>query len=140
MKKIHPKTSEVKTDIQISDNEIANKEAIESKGIIRPIERESKLSIFFDDIEEVKENKEITEVEHPQRQEEFHSKETSTNKDFNNLRYKYLIGNIAGEDLFDKNNNLIISRNSVINSEVVAKAENAGKLAELIVNMILPDV
>ncbi|ATW23665.1 hypothetical protein DCMF_01620 [Candidatus Formimonas warabiya] len=55
------------------------------------------------------------------------------------IREKYVVGRIAGADLFDRQKQLIIARNGIITSEVVKKAEKEGKLAELIVNMSMPE-
>lgn len=54
------------------------------------------------------------------------------------IRSKYLIGKIAGEDLYDNDGNLIIAKSEVITHEVVEKADSEGKLAELIIKMTLP--
>ena len=55
------------------------------------------------------------------------------------IRQKYIIGKIAGEDLFDRKGNLIIGRNNLITSDKVDYADREGKLSELIISMILPD-
>jgi cell division septum initiation protein DivIVA len=60
-------------------------------------------------------------------------------KDINQIRSKYLLGKIAGEDLYDKNNVLIIQKHGVITEKVIEKAIEKGKLAELIINMTVPD-
>jgi hypothetical protein len=54
------------------------------------------------------------------------------------VRNKYLVGKIAGDDLIARDGSLIISKNSVISAETVKRAEEEGKLAELIINMVLP--
>ena len=56
-----------------------------------------------------------------------------------NMRNRYIVGKLAGEDLFSKNGELIISKNSVITEDIIQKSESAGKLAELIINMTIPD-
>lgn len=61
-------------------------------------------------------------------------------QDINNIRQRYIVGKISGIDLFDQKGNLIIAKNSVITADVVTKAEVDGKLAELIVNMTMPDL
>ena len=58
--------------------------------------------------------------------------------EISNIRFKYIVGKLAGEDLFDSNGRLIIAKKEKITSEVVALAEAEGRLPELIVNMILP--
>jgi hypothetical protein len=54
------------------------------------------------------------------------------------IRQKYIVGKIAGEDVYDSTGKLIIAKQSLITGEVVDKADAEGKLAELIVHMIIP--
>ena len=58
--------------------------------------------------------------------------------EISSIRYKYIVGKLAGEDLLDGNGKLIIAKNEKISPEIVALAEAEGKLPELIVNMIIP--
>jgi hypothetical protein len=58
--------------------------------------------------------------------------------DINQVRNKYLVGKVAGEDLLAKDGSIIIKKGSVISAETVGRAEEEGKLAELIINMVLP--
>lgn len=53
---------------------------------------------------------------------------------------KYLIGKITGENLLDKDDNIIISKGTIITENVIKIAEKYGKLAELIVNMTVPTI
>lgn len=53
------------------------------------------------------------------------------------IKSQYIVGKMTGEDLLDANGKLIISKNTLITREVVETANQAGKLAELIVNMKL---
>ncbi len=62
----------------------------------------------------------------------------SVPQEIEKIREKYVVGKIAGSDLYDAEGNLIISKNSVITADIVKKAEQESKLAELIVNMSLP--
>ncbi len=55
------------------------------------------------------------------------------------LRIKYIVGKLAGKDIFDKNGNIVISEGSKITPEVIQNAENEEKLAELIINMKIPE-
>ncbi|MDD3173057.1 MAG: hypothetical protein PHF63_05275 [Herbinix sp.] len=66
--------------------------------------------------------------------------ETEVDEDARFIRQKYIIGKIAGTDLFDRNGKLIIGLNDKITSQVIEYADREGKLPELIVNMILPDM
>ena len=65
-------------------------------------------------------------------------KSSAVEKEIEHIRHKYIVGKLAGEDLLDSEGRVIISKNSTITAEVIAKAEMEGKLSELIVNMILP--
>jgi hypothetical protein len=58
--------------------------------------------------------------------------------DATSITNKYLIGKITGENLLDKDENIIISKGTIITENVIKIAEKYGKLAELIVNMTVP--
>ncbi|MDF2946182.1 MAG: hypothetical protein K0S51_861 [Bacillales bacterium] len=51
------------------------------------------------------------------------------------IKSMYIVGKLAGENLYDQQGNLIVEKFSLITKEVVEKANQAGKLADLIVNM-----
>lgn len=53
------------------------------------------------------------------------------------IKTQYIVGKVAGQDLYDLNGNLIVSKNALITREAVERANQIGKLAELIVNMKL---
>jgi flagellar motor protein MotB len=53
---------------------------------------------------------------------------------------RYIIGKIAGEDLYDLEGCLIIRKDEPITEQVVAEADEANKLSELIINMTISDV
>ncbi|HZG78610.1 MAG TPA: hypothetical protein VEZ72_22330 [Paenibacillus sp.] len=59
-------------------------------------------------------------------------------EEIRSLRTKYIVGKCAGEDLFDASGKRIVSKGAVIDEDVVEAADRAGKLAELIVHMIIP--
>lgn len=52
----------------------------------------------------------------------------------------HIIGKRTGKDLFDKTGEMIAATGDVITEEIIEKAENAGKLSELIINMAIPGV
>ncbi|UOF89033.1 hypothetical protein LSG31_13985 [Fodinisporobacter ferrooxydans] len=54
------------------------------------------------------------------------------------VRNRYIVGKLSGIDLYDTNGQLIIGKNQSITKEVVSQADRAGKLADLIVHMLLP--
>lgn len=56
-----------------------------------------------------------------------------------NIRSKYLINKIVGEDLLDKQGNLLVRKGSIITENLIKIVDKEGKLAELILNMILPE-
>lgn len=57
-----------------------------------------------------------------------------------NIRFKYLVGKIVGEDLMDSKGIIIASKNSLITKKMINIVDKQGKLAELILNMIFPEV
>jgi hypothetical protein len=68
-------------------------------------------------------------------EEEILSPKNRLVEQISSFKEQYIIGKIAGEDLFDHNGKLIISKNSKISKDVVELANTNAKLAELIVNM-----
>jgi hypothetical protein len=56
------------------------------------------------------------------------------------IRNRYIVGKVAGEDLLDGQNRLIVAKGEVISAEVVEIAEREGRLPDLIVNMKIPGV
>lgn len=64
------------------------------------------------------------------------SKEIS--REVRQLRYKYIVGKWAGEDLVSNQGELIVGKNSLITEDVVDTADREGKLALLIVHMMIP--
>ncbi len=71
----------------------------------------------------------------------FSDMEVSDDKPLNSkieeVKYSFIIGKLAGEDLTDEDGNVIISKNNVITDDVIGKAEKSGLLSELIINMVL---
>ena len=61
-------------------------------------------------------------------------------KEIELIRHRYIVGKLSGEDMYDSEGRLIISKNTVITPEIIVKAETEGKLPDLIVNMILPGI
>lgn len=56
-----------------------------------------------------------------------------------NVRHRYVVGKVAGEDLRDDQGKLIVAKGGTISAETVTEAEACGRLPELIINMQLPD-
>lgn len=54
------------------------------------------------------------------------------------LRIRYMLGKLAGTDLYDREGRLIIRKGEPITEEKIQKADVAGKLADLIIHMKLP--
>ncbi|MFA7206940.1 MAG: hypothetical protein WC102_11500, partial [Saccharofermentanales bacterium] len=50
-------------------------------------------------------------------------------------KHAFIIGKFAGDNLFDDSGKLIIAKDEVITEEVISKAEEEGKLVDLIVDM-----
>ncbi|RNC62980.1 MAG: hypothetical protein AWM53_01703 [Candidatus Dichloromethanomonas elyunquensis] len=53
------------------------------------------------------------------------------------IRYKYILGKIAGEDLKDNSGAMIIKKGETITSEIVERAQRGNKLSDLIINMVV---
>lgn len=63
---------------------------------------------------------------------------TLVSREIKTVRHKYIVGKLAGEDLTDSKGEILIRKNEIITPEIIDKSEREGKLAELIVNMIIP--
>ncbi|HEX7055758.1 MAG TPA: hypothetical protein VF260_01000 [Bacilli bacterium] len=59
-------------------------------------------------------------------------------KELRALRYRYIVGKLAGEDLLDSRGGLIVKKHAPITEAVVDACDQEGLLARLIVNMTLP--
>ena len=55
------------------------------------------------------------------------------------LKIRYIVGRKAGKDITRPNGQLIVGKGEVITRRMIAQAEEAGKLVELILNMVLED-
>jgi hypothetical protein len=80
-----------------------------------------------------------TEVEEVNETKKENLKSKAVSGEIENLRYKYLVGKIAGEDIYNNKNNIIIPKNTKITTDIITIAEKEGKLSELIINMIFPE-
>lgn len=63
-------------------------------------------------------------------------------RDFNDvdeIRDKLILGKLAGEDLITEEGKKIILKDSIITEELLQRAEDAGKLSELIIKMATPE-
>lgn len=54
------------------------------------------------------------------------------------LRHRYIVGKLAGNDLYDRSGLLIVAKHATITEAAMEAAEREGKLAELIVHMVIP--
>ena len=59
-------------------------------------------------------------------------------QEINKMRDALIIGKVAGEDILDSENNVIIPKGKVLTKEDITLAEKSGQTAELIINMWLP--
>ncbi len=62
----------------------------------------------------------------------------AVSKEIRQLRTRYIVGKIAGENLYDRSGRMIVAKGEAITDAVLDTADREGKLAELIVNMIIP--
>lgn len=67
-------------------------------------------------------------------------KSNAVSNDIVFLRNKYMVGKLAGEDLFDSKGELIIKEGQVINEQIIERSDREGKLSDLIVNMTAPGI
>jgi hypothetical protein len=67
-------------------------------------------------------------------------KSMAIDSEINMLRNKYIVGKIAGEQLLDSMGRVIAAKNAIITLEIVDIADREGKLSELIINMVLPEM
>ncbi|MHC1719622.1 MAG: hypothetical protein AB9844_02835 [Clostridiaceae bacterium] len=52
----------------------------------------------------------------------------------------HIIGKSSGKDIKDRSGDLIVAKGEIITEEIIEKADDAGKLSELIINMAIPGV
>lgn len=64
---------------------------------------------------------------------------TKDKENVTGLKNLYIIGKVAGEDLFDNSGKLIVAKNEVITEEIIDKAEKVGNLIELVLEMKLQE-
>ncbi|MDP4171119.1 MAG: hypothetical protein Q8906_10965 [Bacillota bacterium] len=62
------------------------------------------------------------------------------NQELESIKKRYIVGKVAGSDLFDDQGALIVAKQTEITGEIVEKANRAGVLADLIVHMKIPDL
>lgn len=74
---------------------------------------------------------EANRSEHSQSQE-------GVRQEIDAVRHKYVLGKLAGEDLIDDSGRVIIRKNDKITEKVLELAQKEGKLADLIIHMVLP--
>ncbi|QSO51134.1 hypothetical protein JZ785_20075 [Alicyclobacillus curvatus] len=55
------------------------------------------------------------------------------------LKIRYIVGRRAGKDIAGPNGEVIVCKGEAITRQVIAEAEEAGKLVELILNMVVED-
>lgn len=133
----HPFKKESQNDFKHGDNFLKEKD-IKSVFNIEIKETEADL---LDGTEFLESS--VRKFQEEKRNNKDQVEKMETNKgvsnEINNLRNKYLIGKMAGADILDKNGQTLISKNTLITEEIVDKVESEGKLAELIVNMTIPE-
>jgi|GEM_PF-4828847 len=62
----------------------------------------------------------------------------AVSEEIRQLRRRYILGKLAGEDLADRSGRILIAKGQPITEAVMDAADREGKLAELIVNMVIP--
>jgi len=64
--------------------------------------------------------------------------QTGVREDISAVHDKNIVGRVAGEDITDSSGQIIIRKNEPITLNIMQRAKNGGKLAELIIQMALP--
>lgn len=59
-------------------------------------------------------------------------------EEIKSIQYRYIAGKAAGENLYAEGGSLIIGKGEIITAETIQKAERAGKMPDLIVQMVIP--
>ena len=112
------------------------------------------LNSFWGKTENHKEDEELQDLIKPRDNEDYRQAQnqasaTQEEKDENRVsgshglkaqidtaRYKFILGKIAGEDLFNAEGGIIVNKHQKITPEVVEAAQKENKLSELIINML----
>lgn len=141
-----------KVSIEIEEPILKKELQNESKYGVKLLKEEEIRSVFNEEIKEnetnLLEGTEFLESSIRKFQEEIRNNKDQVEKmeinkvvsnEISNLRNKYLIGKMAGADILDKNGQTLVSKNTLITAETVDRVESEGKLAELIVNMTIPE-
>ena len=111
----------------IQPNNIDMKQPVFHKN--NPVEKAGNVKIIEGFWEEP-----LQEEEKPKKKEE-----TTVQNDVAGLKNMYVIGKVAGDDLFDRSGKLIIAKNEIITQDVIEKAEREGNLIELVLEMKLQE-
>lgn len=86
-------------------------------------------------VEETAASLQEEETEIPTEAEEVSIEEST---EIEKIKRNYIVGKLAGDHLLDSRGRLIIAKDAVIQEDTIKRAQQEGKLAELIVNMVLP--
>ena len=82
---------------------------------------------------------ETPKIETPISEKEKEKEREKEKENVTGLKNMYIIGKVAGEDLFDNSGKLIVAKNEVITEEIIDKAEKVGNLIELVLEMKLQE-
>lgn len=59
-------------------------------------------------------------------------------EEIRSIQYRYIAGKAAGENLYGEDGALIIAKGEIITADTIKRAERAGKMPDLIVQMVIP--
>ena len=59
-------------------------------------------------------------------------------EEIKSIQYRYIAGKAAGENLYGEDGSLIIAKGGIITTDTIKRAERAGKMPDLIVQMVIP--
>ncbi|WP_078409073.1 hypothetical protein [Priestia abyssalis] len=67
------------------------------------------------------------------------AKGQATAQEIDMIKKRYIVGKIAGANLYDLNGHLLVAEHTKITSDIVERASREGVLAELIIHMKIPE-
>lgn len=85
------------------------------------------------DYDNESDNPDMTSLE-----DEYQEADLKSNSESEKNRNSFIIGKIAGDDLFDSNNCILVEKGKILTEGDIILAEKELKLPELIVNMVMP--
>lgn len=86
----------------------------------------------------VRQEKPLPQEPEPEPEPDSEGGSPALSQEIKALQIRYMVGKAAGENLYGDNGTLIAAKGSTITPAVIEAAARAGKLPDLIVNMVIP--